>query len=115
MEITYWYWLHNDEFEINKMEKLIAFAEESDDKNDEIKCGKIIDYAFTHAGIFIGSCDEKFIQTYNGIFIKIYNGIKSRILNHIMQYFKTYNEMLVQGYIMQYLQYIMQHLLNCRM
>ncbi len=35
MEITYWYWLHNDEIEINKMEKLIAVAEESDGKNDK--------------------------------------------------------------------------------
>ncbi len=28
MEITYWYWLHNDEFEITKMEKILAFAQE---------------------------------------------------------------------------------------
>ncbi len=42
MEITYWYWLHNNESEINKMEKIIGFAEESDYMNDEIKWGKII-------------------------------------------------------------------------
>ncbi|MCP4161747.1 MAG: hypothetical protein GY760_16870 [Deltaproteobacteria bacterium] len=44
MEITYWYWSHNDESEINKVEKLIAFAEESDDINDEIKWEKIIGF-----------------------------------------------------------------------